>query len=323
VCTRVLWNTNDLAVLVGRSMDWPESTEPLVIAFPRGRDRDGGRLDDVVVVAENPLRWTSRYGSVVASIYGVGTIDGINEKGLAAHGLYLESTDLGSRDVTKPGLQNALWAQYLLDQAATVDEALALMDDIQLILAHARGFDATIHLALEDASGDSAIIEFAEGRPVVHHGREYTIMTNDPTYDEQLELLAQQDYSKPSSEMPLPGNINAVDRFQRASYYAGMLPAPKNEREAVAGVLAIMRNVSVPFGAPDADFGVYNTEYRTVADTTNRRYFFELSTSANLIWVDLDGLNLDAGAPVLALDPYDYSLIGDVTDRLAPRDIVF
>jgi len=24
MCTRVLWNTNDIAVLFGRTMDWPE-----------------------------------------------------------------------------------------------------------------------------------------------------------------------------------------------------------------------------------------------------------------------------------------------------------
>lgn len=50
--------------------------------------------------------------------------------------------------------------------------------------------------------------------------------------------------------MPLPGNVNAVDRFQRAAYYSALLPKPKSEREAIAGVMAIMRNVSVPFGAP-------------------------------------------------------------------------
>jgi len=95
-------------------------------------------------------------------------------------------------------------------------------------------------------------------------------MTNNPTYDEQLTLLAAQDFSKPSREMPLPGNVNAVDRFQRAAYYSALLPKPDTERQAIAGVMAIMRNVSVPFGAPYAEFGVYNTEYRTVTDLTNR-----------------------------------------------------
>jgi hypothetical protein len=62
-----------------------------------------------------------------------------------------------------------------------------------------------------------------------------------------------------SFEMPLPGNINAVDRFQRAAYYSALLPEPVDERRAVAGVMAIIRNVSVPFGAPYAEFGVYTS----------------------------------------------------------------
>ncbi|WP_083746146.1 linear amide C-N hydrolase [Mycobacterium numidiamassiliense] len=319
MCTRVLWNTIDLAILAGRSMDWPESTEPLIVAFPRGRERDGGAAAGATVVEKNPLRWTSRYGSLVTTVYGIGGIDGINERGLAVHGLYLQSTDLGPRDASKPGLHAGLWAQYLLDQAATVAEALNLMDDIQLVMISARGRDATIHLALEDATGDSAIIEFDHGRQVVHHGREYTLMTNDPAYSDQLKLLSQQDFSHPSRDMPLPGNVNARDRFQRAAYYLALLPELDNVRQAVAGVMAIMRNVSVPFGAPYGEFGIYNTEYRTVTDLTRRTYFFELTTSPNTIWIELDRLDLTEGADTLAIDPYDESLIGDVTSRFTPH----
>ncbi|MFY9334587.1 MAG: linear amide C-N hydrolase [Mycobacterium sp.] len=322
MCTRVLWNTNGLAVLTGRSMDWPESTQPLIVAFPPGRQRDGfqpaGVGDD-----PNPLRWTSRYASLVTTIYGVGTIDGLNSAGLAGHGLYLQATDFGTRNPARPAVQTTLWLQYLLDRAATVEEALALMEDIELVKITVRGHDSNIHLALEDGSGDSAIVELADGRPVIHHGRQFTLMTNDPTYDEQLALLSQQDFTHPSRDMPLPGNVNAVDRFQRAAYYSALLPKPDSEREAVAAVMAIMRNVSVPFGAPYAEFGVYNTEYRTVTDLTNRMYFFELTTSPNVIWVQMDRLNLTEGAPALAVDPYDETLVGDVTDRFAPREMAF
>ena len=68
MCTRVLWNTNGIAVLTGRSMDWPESTQPIIVAFPRGRQRDGGRLLTEVVVPDNPFRWTSTYGSLVTTV---------------------------------------------------------------------------------------------------------------------------------------------------------------------------------------------------------------------------------------------------------------
>lgn len=322
MCTRVLWNSNELAVLCGRSMDWPESTEPVIVAFPRGRERNGlnppGLVED-----PNPLTWTSRYGSLVTTLYGLGTVDGLNEKGLTVHGLYLATADFSPRDASRPAVSATLWLQYLLDQAATVAEGLALLEGIDILKVSAHGHDSNLHLAMEDAGGDSAIVEYVDGKQTVHHGRQYTVMTNDPTYDEQLALLAKQDFSHPSSDMPLPGNVNAVDRFQRATYYSALLPAPKTEREAVADVLAIMRNVSVPFGAPYHDFGVYNTEYRTVTDLTNRRYFFELATSPNVIWIDLDRLDLESGSTTVAIDPYDYSLVGDVTDRFTARDIPF
>lgn len=322
-CTRVLWNDNDFSVMVGRTMDWPESTHPILTVFPRGMVRDGGKAGPEVVVAENPAQWTSKYGSLVTTIYGIGTADGINEKGLAAHMLYLNSTDFGPRDPAKPGLQAGLWGQYMLDNAATVEEALAAFEGIQVTMVSANGHDANVHLALEDASGDSAIIEFIDGKPVIHHSREFRVMTNDPTYDQQLKLLDGQDFSKPASDMPLPGNVNAVDRFQRASYYLALLPKPTDEREAAAGILAIARNVSVPFGAPYKGFGIYNTEYRTAADLGERRYYFELTNSPNLIWADLSAMNLDSGEPVRVLNPDDISLSGNVIASFEPAPAPF
>ncbi|MFN3349389.1 linear amide C-N hydrolase [Pseudorhodoplanes sp.] len=317
-CSRILWNDNKLAVVVSRTMDWPESTEPKLVVFPRGTPRDGGRVGNETVVAQNAAKWTSKFGSLVTSVYGIGAVDGVNERGLGIHLLYLTATDFGPRDASKPGIHAGLWGQYLLDNAESVAEALKLLDGIQIVMAEARGRKATVHLAMEDASGDSAIVEYIDGKPVVHHGREYRIMTNDPTYDQQLALLKQQDFSKPSSEMTLPGNVNARDRFQRAAYYSALLPEPKNQREAIAGVLAIARNVSVPFGAPYKGFGIYNTEYRTAIDLTNRRYFFELTTSPNVIWADLMKFDLSPGAPVRELDPDNIDLSGEVNADFRP-----
>jgi penicillin V acylase-like amidase (Ntn superfamily) len=315
-CTRVLWNNNELAVVVGRTMDWPESTEPILTVLPRGMARDGGRLAGHVVVEENPARWISQYGSVVTTSYGVGTVDGINEAGLGVHLLYLTATDFGPRDRTKAGVHAGLWGQYLLDNAATVAEALALMETLQPVMVTFEGMKATLHLAMEDATGDSAIIEYIEGKPRVHHGPEYRVMTNDPPFDQQLAFLSEWDFTNATRQTPLPGNVDPKDRFVRATYYQQMLPEPNNEREAIAGILAIARNVSVPFGAPNNLPGtLYNTEYRTAIDLTNRRYFFELTTSPNVVWVDLDRLDFTPGAPVLMLDPDNIALSGNVTDQ--------
>ncbi|WP_439543188.1 linear amide C-N hydrolase [Hyphomicrobium sp.] len=321
-CTRVFWNTNSLAKVSGRTMDWPESTQPTLAVFPRGIARDGGKVGADVIVKENAAQWTSKYGSIVTTIYGVGAVDGLNERGLGAHLLYLNATDFGQRDPTKPGIQAALWAQYVLDNAATVAEALALLDKVQIVMAEARGHKANVHLALEDESGDSAIIEYIGGKPVVHHGSEYRIMTNDPSFDQQLALLQKVDFSNPRSDMPLPGNVNPVDRFQRAAYYSAMLREPKSERQAIAEILAIMRNVSVPFGAPYKGFGIYNTEYRTALNLTGKRYFFELTTSPNVVWADLAKFDLSEGAPAWEVDPDNIDLSGDISAKFQKLDKV-
>lgn len=326
-CSRILWNNNKYGVLVARTMDWPESTEPVLWFLPRGMDRDGSKCGPETVVKENPLHWNSKYASLAIGIYGVGTVDGMNEKGLAGHLLYLEKTDFGPRDPKKKGLSCILWLQYALDQAATVKEALALLRNVQPVMIRAHGHDATIHLALEDKTGDSAIIEYIGGKPKIHHGRQFTIMTNDPPYDEQLALLAKMDFSQPGQDTPVPGNISASDRFQRATYYSKFFPEPKDMQEAFATLLAAIRGVSVPFGTPYTKLGdgfpVYNTEYRTVADLTHGVYGFELTTTPNFFWVEFADFKPEKGQPALSLTPGAIDLAGNISAHFKPTPLAF
>ena len=324
-CTRILWNTNKLAVLVGRTMDFPISTEPVITVLPRGMARDGGMFAGARIDAVNPAHWTSKYGSIVTSVFGAGTADGVNEQGVAMHLLYFIPADFGPRDPKKGGLQAALWGQYVLDNAATVEEGLALLDDVQPLMVDHEGIKATVHLAIEDATGDSAIIEYIPGgKKTIYHNRDYHIMTNDPSYDQQLAYRATFNFDNATRETPIPGNTDAKDRFIRADYYRQWLPEPKDTREAIAGILAIARNVSVPFGAPNrAPGSLYNTEYRTAIDLTNRRYYFELTNSPSLIWMDLLKFDLNKGSPVLLLSPDDINLVGDVTKNFKPGKVIY
>lgn len=324
-CTRTLSNESQYGVLASRTMDWPESTEPKLWIFPAGMARDGSRFAGQTVVTENPARWTSKHGSVVVTAYDVGVVDGLNDQGLGVHLLYLKATDFGPRDPKLKGVQAGLWGQYLLDNAATVEEALALMKTLQPVMVEIHGHKATLHLAIEDRTGDSAIIEYVDGKPRVFHGRQYRIMTNDPPYPEQLAFRSTFDFTNATRATPLPGNVDPTHRFVRADYFREKLPEPKNERDAIAGVLAIARNVSVPFGAPNNLPGtLYNTEYRTALDMTNLRYVFELSDAPNTVWLDLKAFNLKPGAPVMALRPGDdISLSGDITGRFTPTKAPF
>jgi choloylglycine hydrolase len=103
----------------------------------------------------------------------------------------------------------------------------------------------------------------------------------------------------------------------------GLLPEPEGEREAVASILAIIRNSSVPFGAPYSDFGIYNTEYCTVMNLISRRYYFELTTSPKVVWADLDKFDLEPGAPVMVLDPDSVELSGNVSGQFVQTHAPF
>ncbi len=89
-------------------MDWPVSTRPLLVISPRGQVRDGGKLGPTVLDVDNPLCGSSIYGNIAVSMYGLGTVDGMNEKGLSAHALYLRATELPAPDANLPKLQIGL-----------------------------------------------------------------------------------------------------------------------------------------------------------------------------------------------------------------------
>lgn len=185
MCTRVIWPDAGDAVLVGRNMDFHRDLMTNLWKQPRGVARDDG--------VTGKLTWTSKFGSVIATAFDIISVDGINEAGLAGHVLWLAESTYGTPDDTRTQLSQAIWLQYFLDNFATVAEAVAWIaeTDVQVVqLDDPTGGDPpTIHLALDDATGDSAIIEYLDGRPKVYHSKDFRVMTNSPTFDQQLELV--------------------------------------------------------------------------------------------------------------------------------------
>jgi len=52
-----------------------------------------------------------------------------------------------------------------------------------------------------------------------------------------------------------------------------------------------------------------------VMNLTRLRYYFELTTSPNVIWTDLAKFDRMPDSPVKILDPDNVGLSGDVTER--------
>jgi penicillin V acylase-like amidase (Ntn superfamily) len=315
-CSRVLYETGNQTYITGRTMDWSDpSAQTALWVFPRGMKRDGG-------VGANPIKWTSKYGSIVTSIYDVGTADGMNEKGLVANLLYLNEADFG--DAAKSGkatLSVGAWAQYFLDNYPTVREAVAAMADPAFtIIAPSlpNGSAAGVHVSLSDATGDSAILEYINGKLVVHHGSQFTVMTNSPTFDQQLALNAFWD--KVGGTSFLPGRIDAADRFVRASYHLKTSPKYKDEDLALASVFSQMRALSVPLGMADpARPNIGMTLWRNVADQKAKVYYFESVIFPSVSWVDMSRVDLAEGAtPKVLRIERGQAIAGEVSGAFKP-----
>lgn len=316
-CTRFVYQTASDGFIVGRSMDWMEDPGSDLYSFPRGMARNGG-------VGEGSIEWTSKYGSVIATLYGVATVEGMNDAGLVANTLYLAESDYGDAKASgKPLISVGAWTQYVLDNYATVAEAVeALSQEPFAIVAPTlpNGSKATGHLALADKSGDSAIFEYIGGRLVVHHGKQYTVMTNSPTFDQQLAINT---YWKGINGLSfLPGTITSPDRFVRMSWALNAVPKQSDERLAVATAFSLIRAVSVPLGLADPEKpNIASTIWRSISDTGARRYYFDSSYSPMVFWVDIDKLNLAAGSQPAKLDLKDRPILaGEVSAKFAPAE---
>jgi choloylglycine hydrolase len=317
-CSRAVYFGKEGQTVTGRTMDWVEDMQTNLYLMPRGIEHTSG--------TKTPLVWTSKYGSVISSIYGAGTADGMNEKGLVASLLYLSESrypDATPGDA-RPTLSIAAWAQYVLDSYGTVAEAVEGMkaESFRMVPVTApSGHAGTVHLAVSDPSGDSAIFEYIDGKLTIHHGREFQVMTNSPTFEKQLALYEY--WKSIGGTVMLPGTNRASDRFARASFYINAAEQSANPREAVAAVFSVMRNVSVPRGISEPGKpNIASTLWRTVSDHKNVVYYWESTFSPSIVWVDLKKLDFSSTGGVRILQLHgNPDLAGDQTANFKPAEM--
>lgn len=325
-CTRAVYSGSEDLVITGRTMDWMENMHSSMWVFPKGIKRNG-------LAGPDSPEWTSKYGSVVISVYNIATADGMNERGLAMNMLYLAESDYGSAKKGNPPLSVSIWGQYVLDNFATVNEAVEAMSKTTLQIIAPKlpnGTASNVHLSLSDPSGDSAILEYVKGELVIHHGKQYPVLTNSPIYSKQLAI--NEYWQEINGNVFLPGTSRAADRFARTSFLLQSIPAKLNSNyiqgvpeqaytyQAIAGVLGVMRSVSVPLSAANPEKpNIASTLWRTIADQKNKVYYYDSSTYPNTFWIDLKNVNMAPDAPVLSLaieNGVVYS--GDVAKLLKP-----
>lgn len=310
-CTRVICDGDD-RYITARSLDWEENMPTSLWIFPKGLKREGG--------GDNPLKWTSKYGSVIAAGYDAVTGDGMNEKGLVANMLWLSESRYGKSN--NPTLSIGALAQYVLDNYSNVNQAVQGLKELkfQIIATKLPGDtqNANMHLVISDSSGDSAIFEFIKGKMKVYHSKKYKVATNSPTFNKQLVINSY--WKDVGGKAMLPGTHRPADRFVKASFYTNNTIKSKmyeNKKMAVSRAFSIIRDASVPIGIniPNEKKDLPSTLFRTISDQKELRYYFDAVVSPSVFWVDIKKLNLSKNGEVKKLDLSNYpNYSGEVSD---------
>ncbi|WP_283107246.1 linear amide C-N hydrolase [Shewanella marinintestina] len=314
MCLRVLNNLNSDYPVTGRNMNWFRPIEANLFQFPQGLSRQGVSEKTAVKKDLAPsviFHWKSKYASAVSmmgnDIQGYATTDGMNSEGLVVNVLYDTPATYGK---PKHYLENGnisilRWPQYILDSFANVIQVVnyAKSNTLQLIKEKIpEGGKAKdlqwdkIHLAVSDSQGHSAVIEIKNGELHVYAGDENQIVTNEPAYPTQLDILKYWQYlwgqTTPAIATPVltaPGGISATQSFERAAFYLSLSDKVQSPAEVLAQTRALMQNGAIPFAFnPSRAEQSTCTRWTNLGDHKAGLYYFLNPLNMIPVWLKLN-----------------------------------
>ena len=171
-CSAFVTPTPDGKYLAGRNFGLGGSDTLCVYTAPRDGYASYSMVstDMLNVGANAEIQTTDLAGRAILLAAPYLCVDGMNEKGLCASLL-----DVGYQethmDTGKPDLLVSIAVRLLMDRAATVDEAVKLLEGFDIHTAHG----ASQHIFICDASGKGAIVEWRKNKMRVAYN---TVCTN-------------------------------------------------------------------------------------------------------------------------------------------------
>lgn len=171
-CSTICTEDKNGVVLFGRNYDWKECRAIIVHTVPEnGYESISTCCLDFLGFDENyaPDGSMMERMQTLAAIYV--PMDGMNEKGLMIADLMAGDNEATHQQTDKVDLTTTTAIRLLLDKAADVDEAVAMLRRYDM---HA-SMDTAHHLSIADAGGKSVVVEYVNGEMLV---TETKIVTN-------------------------------------------------------------------------------------------------------------------------------------------------
>ena len=202
----------------GRNYDFYKNPTMVTFSYPKDGYASIGVSDMShfgYSLEKLPVKFLSRL-NCLAAVYA--PVDGINEKGLCTSIMALPK-QASQQDTDKHDVGTTIIMRLFLDRCATVDEALELLETVDV--RHDAAVGAGYHYMVADASGDCAIIEFDK-----EDGWKTMILRKDP---EQKAMLVTNHLLSPKYRTDVPdiavGNPHSKSwwRYETAQAYLDSL----------------------------------------------------------------------------------------------------
>lgn len=176
--------------LFGRNYDWTDCNAMLIHTVPEnGYESVSTTCLDFLGFGAD---WTPD-GDMMNRMMALAAIyipmDGMNEKGLCVADLMAGDNAVTHQDTDKADLTTTTALRLLLDRAATVDEAVALLKRYDMNSDIGRAH----HFALADATGRSVVVEYLDEKMVV---TETSILTNHYLAEEKYGLGSESSHHR-------------------------------------------------------------------------------------------------------------------------------
>lgn len=313
-CTGISLRAGDGAAIRGRTLEFGFPMQSKVLVIPAGREMSGTLPD-----GGKGLTYTTRYAIIGANALNMTVIlDGINDQGLAV-GLFYFPGYASYTPVTPENAKHAMapyeFGLWALGNFATVDEVREAVKDIALVptpapgLGSPQGMVPGVHFFIQDKSGKSIAVEPVDGMLKVHDAP-LGVMTNAPAYDWHMTNLAAYinlsvkdidpikvggvtipAFGSGSGLLGLPGDFTPPSRFVRAVVYSQSAVPNKTGEDTVFAAFHILNQFDIPKGSvmnsavgePTAEI----TEWTSVADLKNLRWYFRTREDQSIRMVDL------------------------------------
>lgn len=333
-CGDFLLKSQDNHFVAGRSMEFPIPMESNVLVYNRGEKfqstAPGGGLGH---------SWTSKLGYVGIDAFHMNRVDeGLNEAGLSFGALTLNGTQYqfigeAQRPEALAMMDVGAW---VLGNFATVDEVKEALGNVRVWgqMIKELGCIPGLHIALHDATGKTAVIEFLDGKAIFRDNPK-GVLTNEPPLPEQLLNLERYSHLTPFPNGPvadggmvgLPGDWSSESRFVRIAKEVEFINAnpPTTYEGAIERATHILNTVDVPKGLEIVELANENmpitTRWSTVKDLTSRVFYYRAHNDGRLQAVDLTKETLEPGtvhSKIAVCGPH--LIFDDVTGKLeAPQ----